>query len=306
MAAQHKMNSLAARRKKCRIWSLLMIIVGLALVLGGCGKGASRSVVAEVNGQRITVKDVQDELARAPADMRALYEQNPEEVLDQLISVTLLLQEAARKGAMAPVALQDLGKPQVREGMRRFLAQEIKEVKVTDQEVTAFYRRNQDKMSGKSLPQVREAIRQTLLAAKREQEVTAFVERLRAIAAITAYPERLPKPPALPLATASAEEFKAALQSKRPTVVDFGSSRCVPCIQLRPVLRGLKDAHGERINVLVLEVNDYRDLALQYKVQLVPTLIFFDAKGKEVRRSVGYMDREAIEKVLRELKFLGA
>jgi thioredoxin 1 len=305
VTAQQKTNSLAAHREKCRIRSFFLIVMGLALLLGGCGKGASRSVVAEVNGQRITVKDVQDELARAPADMRALYEQNPEEVLDQLISVTLILQEATRKGVMAPATLQDLGKPQVTEGIRRFLAQEIKEVKVTDQEVAAFYRRNQDKMSGKSLSQVREAIRQMLLAAKRQQEVTAFVERLRATAVITAYPERLPKPPPLPLATASEEEFKAALQNNRPTVVDFGSSRCVPCIQLRPVLRGVKDAHGDRINVLVIEVGDYRDLARQYKVQLVPTLIFFDAKGKEVRRSVGYMDREAIEKVLRELKFLG-
>jgi thioredoxin 1 len=141
---------------------------------------------------------------------------------------------------------------------------------------------------------------------KKEQAVTAFVERLRATATITAYPERLPKPPPLPLASASAEEFRAALQSNRPTVADFGSNRCVPCIQLRPVLRGLKDTHGERINVLVMEVSDNRDLARQYKVRLVPTLIFFDAKGKEVRRSMGYMDRKAMEKVLRELKFLGA
>ncbi|OGP93583.1 MAG: hypothetical protein A2Z19_00820 [Deltaproteobacteria bacterium RBG_16_54_18] len=123
---------------------------------------------------------------------------------------------------------------------------------------------------------------------------------------MTAYPERLPKPPPLPLASATGEEFKAALQSNRPTVVDFGSSRCVPCIQLRPVLRGVKDAHGDRINVLVMEVSDNREISREYKVRIVPTLIFFDAKGKEVRRSVGYMDREALEKVLRELKFLGA
>jgi thioredoxin 1 len=303
VTAQHKTNWLATRRGKCRIWSLLVIIVGLALILGGCGKGA---VVAEVNGQRITVKDVQDELARTPADMRALYEQNPEDVLDQLISVTLLMQEAARKGVMAPATLQDVGKPQVKEGIRRFLTQEIKEAKVTDQEVTVFYRRNQDKMSGKSLPQVREAIRQMLLAAKREQEVTAFVEKLRATAAITAYPERLPKPPSPALEASTTEAFQTALQNGKSSVVDFGSNRCVPCIQLRPVLRAVKDAHGDRINVLVMEVNDDRDLARQYRVQLVPTLIFFDAKGKEIRRSVGYMDREAIEKVLRELKFLGA
>jgi thioredoxin 1 len=305
VTAQQQTDSHATNKIKYRIRSFSVIIIGLALILGGCGRGASRSVVAEVNGQRITVKDVKDELARTPQDMRVIYEQNPEEILDQLISVTLILQEAQRKGAMKRATLRDLDKPQVKEEIRRFLDQEIKEVRVTDQEVTLFYRQHRDKMSGKSLPQVREAIRQMLHVAKREQEVTAFVERLRASATITAYPERLPKPPPLPLASASAEEFKAALQNNHPTVADFGSSSCVPCIQLRPVLRGLKDTHGDRINVLVMEVSDNRDLARQYKVRLVPTLIFFDAKGKEVHRSVGYMDREEIEKVLRDLKFLG-
>jgi thioredoxin 1 len=304
--AQLKRNFQVTYPKKCDIRSIFLIIIGLALILGGCGRGASWSVVAEVNGQRITVKDVKDELARTPAEMRVIYEQNPEEILDQLISVTLILQEARRKGAMAPATLRDLDKPQVKEGIQRFLDQEIKDVKVTDQEVALFYRQHRDKMSGKSLPLVRETIRQMLLVAKREQQVTFFVEKLRTNATITTYPERLPKPPPLPLASSSAEEFRAALQNNRPTVADFGSSSCVPCIQLRPVLRGLKDTYNDRINVLVMEVSDNRDLARQYKVRLVPTLIFFDAKGKEVRRSVGYMDREDIEKILRDLKFLGA
>jgi len=70
-------------------------------------------------------------------------------------------------------------------------------------------------------------------------------------------------------------------------------------------MRSLKDAHKERINVLFLEVSDTRDLALSYKVRLVPTLIFFDAQGREVQRETGFMGQEAIEKVLRDLKLLG-
>jgi thioredoxin 1 len=303
---QKKRNSLASQQTHFRLWFVLMVVISLPLWFGGCGKDASHTVVAEVNGQRISVKDIQDELARTPADMRSVYEQNPEDVLDQLISLTLLLQEARRKGVMEAVELRDLGKPPVQAGIRRFLEPELKDVKVTDQEVAVFYQRNRDQMGGKSLSQVREALRGMLLGLKKEEKVKELVAKLRAIAAITVYPERLPKPPPPPLETSTAEEFKAALQNNRPTVVDFGSSRCIPCIQLRPVLRGVKDAHKERINVLVIEVNDHRDLARQYKVRLVPTLIFFDAKGNEVRRSVGFIDRDAIEGVLRDLKFLGA
>ncbi len=73
-------------------------------------------------------------------------------------------------------------------------------------------------------------------------------------------------------------------------------------------MRALKDAHKDRINVLYLEVSanrENRDLALSYVVRLVPTLIFFDAKGREVDRNTGFMDRGEIEKVLRDLKLLG-
>jgi thioredoxin 1 len=160
-------------------------------------------------------------------------------------------------------------------------------------------------MEGKPLSQVREPIRSMLLEQKQQQRISDFAGRLRAKAVVTAYPERLPKPPPPPLEASTAQEFHDALQSGRPSVVDFGSSRCVPCIQLRPVLREVKDAHSGRINVLYLEVSDHRDLVLRYKVQLVPTVVFFDAKGQEARRKMGFMDREAIEGVLRDLKFLG-
>ena len=304
MIPAKKRSALASQQRRFRMWFVLMVIMSLPLWVGGCGKGP-KTVVAEVNGQRITVKDIQDELARIPANMRPVYEQNPEEVLDQLISLTLLLQEAKLKGVMEAVELRDLGKPFVQAGIRRFLEPELKDVKVTDQEVAVFYQRNRDQVGGKPLSQVREALRRMLLELKKQEKVKELVAKLRATAAITAYPERLPKPPPPALKASTADDFQAALKSGRPTVVDFGSNSCIPCIQLRPVLRGVKDAHKERINVLVMEVSDHRDLARQYTVRLVPTLIFFDAKGNEVRRSVGFMDRDAIEGVLRDLKFLG-
>jgi len=285
---------------------LLIFMLSISLSLGGCSRGPSRTIVAEINGQRITVQDVHEELARVPADMRAVYEQNPGEVLDRLISLTLLLQEAKRTGLVDSADLRGLDKPQVQEGIRRLLEMEVQgAAEVTDQEVAAFYRQYRDQMQGKSLSDVREAIRGMILEQKQQQRINDLVARLRTQAAITAYPERLPQPPQPPLEASTADDFRADLQSGRPTIADFGSNRCIPCIRLRPVLRALKDAHGDRINVVFMEVNDNRDLALRYQVQLVPTVIFFDAKGHEVQRKMGFMDRNAIEKILYDLKFLG-
>lgn len=275
----------------------------LPIWLGGCG--SEGRTIAVVNGQKVTVKDFRDELARAPAQMRPVYEQEPQEVLDRLIATVLLLQEARRRGFLESSELRDMESTKTQEGMRRLMLEEIKGVEgVTEREVQAFYRRYRDELGGKPLSEMRGVIRMMLLEQKREEKIGVLVQRLRREAAITTYPERLPKPQPPAIEASTGEAFKAALASGRPTLVDFGSNRCIPCIQLRPVLADLKKAHGDRLNVLFLEVSDHRDLARHYKVQLVPTLIFFDKRGREVHRNMGYMDRTAIERTLRELGFL--
>ena len=306
MVRQNTKSARESQQPRFPLWFVFMVVISLALLISACGRGR-KAVIAEVNGQRITVKDFQEELARTPEDMRVVYEQDPGEVLDHLIGVTLLLQEAKRRGFVDSSDLRDLDKPGIKEGMRRLMEQSIKGVdQVTDKEVQAFYRQYRAEMGGKPLSEVRELLRLMILEQKRQVKISVLVEKLRAIAAITTFPERLPKPPPPALKASTADAFQAALKSGRPTLVDFGSNQCIPCIQLRPVMRALKDAHKDRINVLFLEVSANRDLALSYKVRLVPTLIFFDAQGREVHRETGFMGQEAMEKVLRDLKLLGA
>jgi thioredoxin 1 len=306
MVPSHRKSSRTSQQFRFRLWCVFIVVIGLSLWIGACGRG-EKAVIGEVNGQRITVKDFQAELARTPEDMRVVYEQDPEEVLDRLISVTLLLQEAKRRGFVDSADLRDMDKPRIKEGMGRFIEESIKGVgQVTDKEVQAFYRQYRAEIGGKPLSEVRELIRMMILEQKRQVRISAFVEELRAHAAITTFPERLPQPPPPALEASTAGAFQTALKSGRPTVVDFGSQNCPACIRLRPVMAELRDAHKERINVLYLEVSENRDLALSYKVRLVPTLIFFDAQGRVVQQKIGFMTRGEIERVLNDLKFLGA
>jgi thioredoxin 1 len=298
-------GSRGSRQLRFCLWFVLMVVISLALLISACGRG-QKAVVAEVNGQRITVKDFRDELARTPEDMRVVYEQDPEEVLDRLISVALLLQEAKRRGFVDSSDLKDLDKPGIKEGVHLFMEHSIKGVdQVTDKEVQAFYRQYRAEMGGKPLSEVREVLRMMILEQKRQVKVNMLVEKLRAIAAVTTFPEQLPQPPPPALEASTADAFQAALKSGRPAVVDFGSNSCPACIRLRPVMGELRDAHKDRINVLYLEVSANRGLAMSYKVRLVPTVIFFDAHGREVHREMGFMQQEAMEKVLRDLKLLG-
>jgi len=104
------------------------------------------------------------------------------------------------------------------------------------------------------------------------------------------------------LPSANEAGIKAALSSGRPSVVDFGARSCIPCKKMAPILEELNRELNGKANVLFNDVWKDETLAPKYRVQMIPTQIFFNAKGKEVKRHMGYMDKSEI---LKELKALG-
>lgn len=96
--------------------------------------------------------------------------------------------------------------------------------------------------------------------------------------------------------------IRQALASGRPTMVDFGASYCIPCKKMKPILDSLKKEYSGRANVIFVDLKEERDMPDKYRIQIMPTQVFFDAKGKEVKRHLGFMDKPEI---LSELKGLG-
>lgn len=91
------------------------------------------------------------------------------------------------------------------------------------------------------------------------------------------------------------------------TLMDLGSSGCVPCDNLQPVLSTLRTKYEGKINVLFYDVNrttEGASLARQYKVQYIPTLIFLDENGAEVNRIVGFQSQEQLEASFRSLGWM--
>ncbi|MCL6591841.1 MAG: thioredoxin family protein [Firmicutes bacterium] len=86
-----------------------------------------------------------------------------------------------------------------------------------------------------------------------------------------------------------------------PTVLDMGSGTCIPCKMMKPIFEELEKEYQGRANIILLDVNDYRDLSTQYQVRVIPTQIFFDKQGKQVWRHEGYLAKEDIVKKLKEL-----
>jgi len=96
--------------------------------------------------------------------------------------------------------------------------------------------------------------------------------------------------------------IRQALASGRPTLVDFGAGYCIPCKKMKPILDSLKKEYNGRANVIFVDIKEERDMPDKYRIQIMPTQVFFDAKGKEVKRHMGFMDNPEI---VAEFKALG-
>lgn len=104
----------------------------------------------------------------------------------------------------------------------------------------------------------------------------------------------------LPSATDAA--IRTALGSGKPTVIDLGARTCIPCKKMAPILESLSGAYRGKVGVLFIDVHENQAAAERFRVVMIPTQIFFDAKGREVKRHVGFMEKQDIVK---ELKGLG-
>ena len=107
--------------------------------------------------------------------------------------------------------------------------------------------------------------------------------------------------PAVPPAGQADNPLAIALTSGQPVVADFGRGTCIPCKMMKPILDELKQTYKGRAEVLFFDIGEYRDLTAQYKINLIPTQIFFDKTGKEVWRHEGFLEKEKITAKLTEL-----
>ena len=85
--------------------------------------------------------------------------------------------------------------------------------------------------------------------------------------------------------------------SKGKTLIKYSTSWCAPCRQLAPIIEELSKEIKD-INFYEIDADESPDIASQYDVMGIPTLILFN-NGKEIRRIVGLRSKEEIKKELK-------
>lgn len=93
--------------------------------------------------------------------------------------------------------------------------------------------------------------------------------------------------------------FDKLIQSEKPILVDFFATWCGPCKMLSPILKEVKDQLGEQISIIKIDVDKNQQVAAQYQVGGVPTMILFQ-NGKQLWRQSGVLDKNAIINVISE------
>ncbi|MEW6356425.1 MAG: thioredoxin family protein [Planctomycetota bacterium] len=94
--------------------------------------------------------------------------------------------------------------------------------------------------------------------------------------------------------TSPAEEKATESGKKLPKVIDLGAGKCIPCKKMAPILESLKEELKGKADVVFIDVWQNPGEGEKYKIDMIPTQIFFDAEGKEVFRHVGFFSREEI------------
>jgi thioredoxin 1 len=241
---------------------------------------------------KITQKDLDAEIGKAPKDVRPQLKRNLFFVLENKAVGIFLEYEAsewAKRNPGAPSGSSEL--------IQAYLSSKAKNVAVSDDEAKSFFDENKDMMGDATYDKAKDQVKAYLLSEKQQDVVKSYVARIGERFEIEVNK------------TWTAKQYSAAMmnpvdiarRSGRPTFVDFGADGCQPCEMMTPIIEALKKDYKGRLNVLFVHVRNEQILAARYGVDSIPVQVFFDKDGKEAFRHVGFFPKDQITAKLAEM-----
>ncbi len=128
---------------------------------------------------------------------------------------------------------------------------------------------------------------------------------LPVLLAASTFPAPPTSPPATPVPRPAVRalapaELHVALKAGSWLIVEFGGERCIPCMQMQPVLQDLQVALKGKAMVHNFWIQQHPETARRFRIMVMPTQVLFNPKGEEVFRHMGYFPPEEFHGALRE------
>lgn len=95
------------------------------------------------------------------------------------------------------------------------------------------------------------------------------------------------------------EEFSSFIKQDKPVLVDFWAPWCGPCRMIAPVVEELSQQYAGDLAVGKVDVDKCPDLAKQFRVMSIPTLILFK-DGQVIDQKLGFQPKDALEDMIRK------
>lgn len=89
----------------------------------------------------------------------------------------------------------------------------------------------------------------------------------------------------------NSQEFTEII-NRQNVLIDFYADWCGPCQMLAPLLEEI-----DTIDILKVNVDEFKDIAANFGIMSIPTLILFRS-GKEIKREIGFKNLDEIKKMI--------
>jgi thiol-disulfide isomerase/thioredoxin len=254
-------------------------------------KEMQTEIIFKARKLEIRESQLREKLAGADLKIREQLDKNLFFLLEQEATIKVLVYEA-RNSVRNTEGLSDS------EVLKTHLDGISQQASVSEPELKAFYEANKEMVGGMPFDQVKDSIHEFLLQQKKTEVVDAYVADLGDRNSIQ-----------VNQAWAKAQYHKAqdnpvdrARMSGKPTMVEFGATGCVPCDMMQPILDNLRKNYPDQLNVVFVHVGEEQVLAARYGIRSIPVQVFFDARGNEVFRHVGFFAQTDVAKQLSQME----
>ncbi len=97
----------------------------------------------------------------------------------------------------------------------------------------------------------------------------------------------------------SKSSFGELIKGNTPVLIDFSAEWCGPCKMLAPILNEVKNTLGNKVKIIKIDVDKNQQLASNYRVQSVPTMILFK-ESKQLWRQSGVPTKDQLVQLVQQ------